>query len=94
MSKYEHKTGRGSMFVNDKKENENDPDRKGEAKVACPHCKAEFEAWLSGWINQTKSGNPYLSVSIKAKDTTHSEGMAQAKQAAAPDDFESDQIPF
>lgn len=83
MNKYEHKTGRGSMFVNNRKEKDSEPDRKGDAKVACPHCKAEFEAWLSGWLDKTKDGSTYLSMSIKAKDIAHNEGMAQAKQAAA-----------
>lgn len=64
---YQKRPGDGTLFTNDKKgDNEKAPDRKGDALIHCPHCNADFEAELAGWLKDGKNGK-FLSMSIKAK---------------------------
>ena len=44
MSQYEQKDNSGAMFVNDKKETDSHPDRKGSAMIG------GVAYWDSGWI--------------------------------------------
>ena len=88
MSNYEQKDNSGAMFVNDKKESDTHPDRKGSAMID------GTDYWVSGWINESKSGTKYMSLKFTAKDEAQSKGVAQAKQAvSAPAEFDED-IPF
>ena len=59
---YELKDNTGSMFANDRKSEDAHPDRTGTAKIG----GAEY--WVSGWLHKTKKGQPYLSLSFKAKN--------------------------
>jgi hypothetical protein len=58
---YEHKDNTGSMFANDRKSGESDPDRKGSALID------GVEYWVNGWIKKSKNGKPYMSLSFKPK---------------------------
>ena len=88
MSNYEQKEKSGAMIVNDKKESDTHPDRKGSAMID------GTDYWVSGWINESKSGTKYLSLKFTAKDEAQSKGVAQAKQAvSSPAEFDED-IPF
>ena len=93
MGNFEHKENRGSLFRNNKKENENQPDYRGDALINGK------QVWLSAWLNEGKNGK-YFSISFQDKDDTHKEGMNQVKDALkseAPagnfDSFDND-IPF
>ena len=66
---YEKKPNTGALFVNDKKEKDTHPDRKGDGVVECPCCKKTFDVWLSGWIRKNENIGTFLSLSFKAKDT-------------------------
>lgn len=77
---YERKPGDGVLWVNDKKEKDTHPDRKGDGIIHCPHCSRNFEVWLSGWIKEKKDGEKFLSMSIKSKEDP---GAAPAQKAAA-----------
>jgi hypothetical protein len=61
---YELKDGQGSLFIDEKKKGPDDRDRRGDCKVN------GVEYWISGWIRKTKSGEPYLSLSLKPKTAT------------------------
>ena len=88
MSNYEQKDNTGAMFVNDKKESETHPDRKGSALIG------GVDYWVSGWVNESKSGTKYMSLKFTAKEESQNKGVAQAKQAVqAPVEFDED-IPF
>ena len=65
--KFQHKPNSGTLFQNDRKESETHADRTGDSLIECPHCHAQFEAWLNGWIKTTKAGKQFLSLSIKPK---------------------------
>lgn len=76
-----------SLFVNDRKETDNHPDRTGSAKIKCPSCGAVSEFWVSAWIKDLKSKpGKWLSIAFKKKD--------EPQPASAPAIDEDDDIPF
>lgn len=77
---YEQKPGDGTLWINDKKQKDTHPDRKGDGLVHCPHCSHNFEVWLSGWIKTKKDGEKFLSMQIKSKEDP---GAAPAQKTAA-----------
>jgi len=86
MSTYEQKDNSGAMFVNDKKESETHPDRKGSAMIGGK------EYWVSGWVNTSKTGTKYMSLSITEKEAQ--QAAPQAKAAPAPTAEFDEDIPF
>jgi hypothetical protein len=66
MKKFEVKPMTGSLFVNDKKKGENDPDFTGSVNVD------GVEYRLSGWKKTAKTGAKFLSLGIRAKDEARS----------------------
>ena len=59
MSDYDN-TNRGSLFKNGKKESEKHPDYTGKVNVGGE------DFYLSAWIKESKSGEKYMSLSVKA----------------------------
>jgi len=87
MSTYEQKDNTGAMFVNDKKESETHPDRKGSALIG------GVDYWVSGWVNTSKTGTKYMSLKFSAKDEQQ-QATPQAKAAPAPTAEFDEDIPF
>ena len=91
MATYEQKDNSGALFVNDKKESEKHPDRKGSAMIG------GVDYWVSGWINTSAKGTKYMSLSYTAKDEQSALQQATpqqtAPQAKPVDNFDED-IPF
>tara|TARA_R110000744_G_scaffold161142_1_gene277623 strand:- start:237 stop:503 length:267 start_codon:yes stop_codon:yes gene_type:complete len=88
MSTYEQKDNTGAMFVNDKKESETHPDRKGSALIG------GVDYWVSGWVNTSKIGTKYMSLKFSTKDEQQQAAPQQtAPQAKPVDNFDED-IPF
>ena len=88
MATYEQKDNTGAMFVNDKKESETHPDRKGSALIG------GVDYWVSGWVNTSKTGTKYMSLKFSAKDEQQQAAPQQtAPQAKPVDNFDED-IPF
>lgn len=77
---YEQKDNSGSLFINDKKDNENQPDRKGSIRVA------GVDYWVSGWLKKTQQGQSWLSLSVTPKDK-QSKPAKPAKRQQDDDDF-------
>lgn len=69
---FEHKDGKGSLFKNNKKTKDTQPNAKGEAKIG------GVDYWVDAWTRQDKNGNPWQSLSFKRKDAQ------PAQQAAKP----------
>lgn len=61
MSKQQYDNS-GSLFKNDRKETDKQPDYKGSIMVA------GVEYWLSGWRKTTGGGESFLSLSATPKD--------------------------
>lgn len=86
---YTPKDMTGTIRVNDRKEKETHPDRKGSALID------GTEYWISGWLKKDKNGEPYLSLAFKAKDTETKPkdgGLSGARKPAASEP--DDSIPF
>jgi len=88
MSNYEQKDNSGAMFVNDKKETESHPDRKGSAMVG------GVEYWVSGWINESAKGNKYMSLSFTPKEQAHKQGVKKVVSQVETQELLEDDIPF
>ena len=88
MSQYEQKDNSGAMFVNDKKETDSHPDRKGSAMIG------GVDYWVSGWINESNKGTKYMSLKFTPKEQAHNQGMKQVTQQVAKQDLLEDDIPF
>lgn len=58
---YELKDGQGSLFINDKGDNDKRPDRRGELNIGGTIYK------LSGWIKEGTKG-PWLSLKAEVKE--------------------------
>ena len=80
---FETKPNSGALFKNDRKSGDTDRDYAGTLNVEGK------EFWLSGWVKEAKSGQKFLSLSLKAKDAPTTKAPATKKA----DDF-NDEIPF
>ena len=79
MSKQYDNTNTGVLFINDRKEKDTHPTRKGSLNVDGK------EYWLSGWDKETSKGET-ISLSIQPKDARQAgKQAATAKREAAPD---------
>lgn len=68
---YETRDNSGSLFKNNYKEKETQPDRTGKAKIGGVEYK------ISGWVKKTQSGDQYLSLSFQLP-------KEQQQQTSAP----------
>lgn len=84
MGDFQHKPDSGSLFKNDKREKETQPQAKGSALIG------GVEYWVSAWTNDAKDGSKYQSLKFSRKD----ENRAPRPQTAPTEDDFSDPIPF
>jgi hypothetical protein len=87
---FEHNENNGSVFVNDRKERDNQPDRTGDGKIKCPCCEETFDVWISGWIKKRQGKPPFMSMAFTPKDNQPEHGP---KTQETIDEFDDD-IPF
>lgn len=80
---YEQKDNSGSVFSNDKGDNQNRPDRKGKAMVSGKMY------WVSIWDKKTQDGKVWLSMSFNPMDDA-----AAAKQSEPKPVKLADEEPF
>lgn len=80
MGDFQHKPNSASLFRNDRKDKDTQPDYKGDGLIN------GVEVWLSAWINETSAGKKYFGIRFEEKE------QQTANQAAAQD-FDDD-IPF
>jgi hypothetical protein len=67
-------TNRGAMFKNERKNGEKSPDYRGTINVE------GTELWISGWIQKSKAGEKYLSLSVRPKDSESREAKAKRER--------------
>lgn len=78
--KFEAKPNTGSIFNNDRKEQDSHPDRTGQGLIECPHCNGSWETWINGWLKKTKDGKPFLSLSFRPKDQQQGRSQGRPQQ--------------
>lgn len=83
MAEYDN-TNRGALFKNEEKQEESHADYNGSINVD------GVEYWLNAWIKTAKSGNKFMSLSVKAKQGKQS---PRDKATGGIRDM-SDDIPF
>jgi hypothetical protein len=76
-------TNRGVLFRNDNKTDDKHADYNGHMNVD------GIEYWLNAWINESKNGNKYMSLSIKPKNAAVAKVATPASRAPF-----NDEIPF
>jgi uncharacterized protein (DUF736 family) len=84
MADYEHKPGNGSIFKNQYKEKNGQPDYRGSIKL-----QDGADKELAAWVKQDKNGNSFLSLSISDPYVKQ-----DAQQASSGDDPKVDALPF
>ena len=80
--------GRGVLFINDRKNNERQPDYRGKIQIQ----GVEYE--LAGWLKTSKAGNQFISVSLGDRidhGTPRQYGGNKGSAAMQPPKAESDQ---
>ena len=87
---YTPKAGSFSLFKNDRKEQDNHPDYKGDG--------ADLEGnpvWVSAWIKKSEKGT-FMSCSFKLKEAQQSKPVAKParQQVSTPERFIDDDVPF
>ena len=79
---YEHKDNSGSLFKNDRKERDTQPDYKGSAKID------GVEYWMSAWVKDG-GGGKFFSIAMTPKH----EQARPDESHAAPQDVLDDSLP-
>lgn len=74
MTQYDN-TNRGTLFVNDRKCTESQPDFRGKININ------GVEHWLSGWWKEPRSGGAQF-LSLSLGDEVQQQGSAPTRQAA------------
>jgi uncharacterized protein (DUF736 family) len=83
---WEHREGAGSLFKNNDKQKESQPDYRGDAMVSGTVME------IAAWIKEGKNGGKFMSLSIKPKEER--EAPAPEKKAPSKFDFLDDPTPF
>jgi hypothetical protein len=82
---YEQKDNSGAMFVNDRKEKDSHPDRRGDAMIDGKMY------WVSGWIKEGKKGK-WMSLSFTPKEDKPQRSTPDSRAARPRADL--DDSPF
>jgi hypothetical protein len=77
---YTQKDMSGSLFKNDKKDNDKQPNAKGACMVE------GVEYWVSAWTKKDKNGNPWQSLAFSKKETQRPEGKRPSQHDVGDDD--------
>ncbi len=87
MMAYEMKDNSGSLFRNDRKETDTQPEYKGSTLID------GTDFWLDAWINESSTGVKYMSLRFKPKEVRNPTGAQGAPIAQQPADLDDD-VPF
>ena len=87
MAAFQTKENSGSLFQNDRKQNNNHPDYTGKVNVD------GVEYYISGWKKLTKNNQPRLSLSFKPVNEASRPVQSNNVQNNSGQ-FQSDDIPF
>jgi hypothetical protein len=95
---YKQRPNTGTLFINNRKNKDTDPDRKGSIALEIEiNGKIEVrEFWISGWDNQSKTtGKKYIGLKANPKKPLYNESQKLPDKKEEPFDPNfSDSIPF
>lgn len=81
---YELKNLQGSLFKNDRKETEKQPDYNGSCMIG------GLEFWISAWIKRQEGKKTFMSLAFTKKD----DGAPKATTSTPAPANDSDDVPF
>lgn len=82
MAKFEQRDNSGSLFRNDRRENDKQPEYKGDGLIN------GVPVWISAWVKDGKNGK-FFSMSFKLKEEQQQSQKSSYKPEPAGDD-----VPF
>ena len=87
---YELKDDTGSLWKNDRREKETQPNARGQAKID------GVVFWVDAWTNETRDGTKYQSLKFKRKEEQPSNVQRIADNITPPADLDDDldSVPF
>lgn len=85
---YEQRDNSGSLFKNDKREKESQPNARGSARIN------GVDYWVDAWTKKDKNGHPWQSLSFKRKDQPASAAKPSANKPSAARQLAEDDVPF
>lgn len=74
----------GALFRNPNKRLPTHPEYRGQADLDCPHCGAQIEVWLNGWVKSGSKGGRFLSIAIRSKNEEQRRGGADSSANREP----------
>ena len=80
---YEKRDNSGTLFRNERKNNERSPDYTGSCMIG------GRDYWINGWVKESQSGKKFFSFAFKEKEE-RKEAPVQNKAS----DFDDDPVPF
>ncbi|MBM3460762.1 MAG: hypothetical protein FJX76_01545 [Armatimonadetes bacterium] len=80
---YEHREGSGTLFKNHRRDKDTQPNARGEALIG----GVVYE--ISAWTKQTKTGEPWQSLSFKPKQMSETDRRKERKPPTS-----KEEIPF
>lgn len=78
MAKQYDNTDTGALFKNKEKSSDRAPDYQGNINVGGQ------EFWLSAWLKESKNGEKYMSLAVKAKEGGKQQGKRQTVESDIP----------
>ena len=87
-SNFEQRDNSGAIYVNDRKESENHPDRTGKVMVDGKMY------YINGWIKKSGDKPPFMSLSFKLIEGQGQQTKKASNKPARDDEGDPDGIPF
>lgn len=87
MSQYDN-TNTGALFINDRRQTENQPNAKGSVDID------GVEYWVSAWTKTSKSGQKFQSLAFTRKEQQQAPARPAPTAPAFNPDVIDDDLPF
>jgi len=80
---YEKRDNSGTLFRNERKNNERSPDYTGSCMIG------GVDYWINGWVKESQSGKKFFSFAFKEKEERREQSSPKVQTSSIDDD-----IPF
>lgn len=94
MSESYDNTNSGALHRNDKRQNDKQPEYRGQCLVQCPKCHDRFELWISAWVRTARAtSRKFFSLAFKPKEDPGAYRGGTTTVSAQPP-LPDDEVPF